>query len=326
MMLLRRMTPYNDANVSHPLVAYRVRHIRGGSTPAQMMTTGRYAFWVVGLVMLIPLLLLMLLLNPTFSDPYHDMQIAARYAIAAVLFSIGLYPLVDFFTVYFAAMSIRTDTLDNTHYDLMRVSLIPPATYISTRIALARARAWRVFIFAWAARLIAALMLLSVVAGAILIGFYENEFRLPLRNNPDVWFDFTLIAAGMVIFAIQLLCEPIWRLEMLTAFGASMGARFHRGPLMWLFLGLGWLVIVILQGALAAGVVWLALSLGELVEILFSYSGLVDYGFRSDMQLLVGLIPYALMPFAVWNLQRWFRGWRERVAARYIFKKQGPDA
>ncbi|MEO0565848.1 MAG: hypothetical protein AAF125_27310, partial [Chloroflexota bacterium] len=118
----------------------------------------------------------------------------------------------------------------------------------------------------------------------------------------------------------MLIAEPLWRLDALTAYGVSMGARINGGALMWLTMGLGAILIVGVQGGLAAVTTALGTGLYQWI-----YDLMWDFPHRSfqlqeQVAFLGAFLPFMLLPPVVWAGQYWLRRWRRRVAIRYIFR------
>jgi len=325
-VLFNRANPYNGIDENFPPLAYLTRHVRGGRSRDGANAMGRLAMLIVAVVVLLPLALLLVFVRPAYAVPNYWLQNSWWYALVVMGLSIVTFPLVDFFTVFFAVNSIRSDIKDTVKFDLLRASLVDPAAYIDTRIALARLRTWRVFVFFWVARWAAVVFVGLLGLTTLFVQFIEDGFPFDLLTDARFAFALTMVSMGVLIFLVQLLAEPLWRLEMLTVFSVSVAARLRSNTAAWLVVGLGVLGIALAQGAFAAAVIWLAVGFFEVVEELLRFLDVGTYDMRENLTWAVGMFPYAVMPLAVWALQRWFRLWRYRVAVRYIFKAQGGDA
>ncbi|MEM6530349.1 MAG: hypothetical protein AAF653_18765, partial [Chloroflexota bacterium] len=84
--------------------------------------------------------------------------------------------------------------------------------------------------------------------------------------------------------------------------------------------------VVGLQGMLASGVTTLGMTCYNLMEeLLYRFSDFrTDY--VSQLALMAGTVPYAVMPLVVWFAQRTFTRWRLNVAERFIFMRRGDDS
>ncbi len=324
-MLFRRTSPYNGLNTRHPMLSYTVRHVRGGRSAQGTVRFAWVAFWIMLAAGIIPLALFLWLFQPTYRSDYYWIQSSFFYILGAGAIVTFMFPLVDFFTVFYAVNSIRAETHSGTKYDLLRTSVADTANYVDARLALARVRAWRIMVFMWTGRLVAVgmLVLLGVAGFGVLL--YEDDFNGAFTDS-TFWFAVAFFIIGAAIFLVQYLGEPLWRLDMLNAYASSVAVRYKSNATTWVILGLGMLVIMFFQGMLAAGVVYGGWGLYELADYLLSESRGYYWDFRDQLGFSFALIPYIAMPFFNWHAQRWLYRWRRQVTMRYIFRHRGVDA
>lgn len=324
-MLFRRTSPYAGLNNRHPMIAYTVRHVRGGRSP---QGTVRFAWVALGIMLavaLVPLLLFLWLYTPSYRGDYYALEVTFYYTLVAGGVSLFAFPIVDFFTVFYAVNSIRAETHNSTKFDLMRTSTIDAVAFVDARLGLARVQAWRVLVYMWAGRLIAVGMMAGVGVTGLGVLLYEDTLNLA-DMDANAWYFVCFFALCALIFLVQYLGEPLWRLNMLSAYAASVAVRYHANATTWTVLGLGVIVMLGFIGALGAGVVFGSVGLYGLGEWVLDEPNNFAWRFREQWSLSLAVVPYALMPLAVWGAQRVFCQWRRRVTIRYIFQQQGADA
>jgi hypothetical protein len=327
-MLFRRANPYNTINPSYTPLTYIVRHVRGGRSPEGVVRFSWTATAIMAAVIVLPLGLFLLAIGRPFSvDRYYYLENTFYYALGVMGISIILFPIVDFFTLLYAVVSVRGDMNRSIKFDLLRTSLANPADYVDSRIALAKVRAWRVFVFMWTGRLLACVLVALLGVIAFIMEMFVNPLNWRDFTYSDTWFGLAVAVICGAIFLTQLLAEPLWRLDMLIAFGVSIATRVRRGgALMWLVLGLGTLGLIVAQGAIGAAVVFFGFRFAENIsDLLWASDQDFTWQFRERIGFLTGVLPYAFMPLAVWAFHRMIRRWRRRVAIHYIFRYPGGD-
>lgn len=324
-MLFRRTSPYSNINTRHPMLSYVVRHVRGGRSHQGTVRFAWIAFWIMLAAAVVPLLLFLWLFTPTYRSDYYWLESSAVYmlfASGAVLF---IFPLVDFFAVFFSVNSIRSELYSGAKYDLLRTSTIPADDYVDARLALARVRAWRVMVFMWVGRLVA--VGIWAVLGVLGLGvlLYEDGLNLSDFADLDFWFYAAFFIGFFLTALVQVLAEPLWRLDMLNAYAASVAVRYKSNAAIWSVLGFGYLVILLIYGLLGAVSVFGGVWISDVIGNFFPYQ---DYSweFRDRMSMTFSFVPYMLLPFLTWNVTRWITSWRRRVTVRYILRHRGTDA
>ena len=325
-MLFRRTSPYTNLDAQNPMLSYTVRHVRGGRSAPGTIRFTWIAFWIMLAAGIVPLVLFLWLYEPSFRDDYYWFQVSFVYIMGAGGLMTFMFTLVDFFTVFYAVNSIRADTQSGTLYDLLRSSTVDTSAYVDARLALARVRAWRIMVFMWAGRLVAVGMLLVLGVTGFGILLYEDEMGNALMDE-TFWFAILFGMIAGIVFLVQFLGEPFWRLDMMNAYAASVAARYNSNATTWSILGLGLVAILFLQGMMGAAVVYGSLGLHALVdEVLSAINAGYSWDFRDRLGLTFAVIPYMLVPWLTWFGQRRLYHWRRQVTIRHIFRHRGVDA
>lgn len=329
-MFIHRHNPLRGQDVHTPILAHVLWNVRGARDESVLYRYSRRVRNILLVLILIPIVLIWSVYNP----PYNNI-IADRYGMTlaylgyALLGAIFLFPLVDIATVAFGVHSIRADTNRNIKHDLLRLSLLAPQAYLQSRLVLAQARAWRILVIMWFLRF----LLFVALTVALLLGLLYLMMFDDVRfvggssaifgdtfNAVDL-FALTYGAAALFILCVMLLAEPLWRFRMMSLLGMSVAARVRHGAWMWFAVGCAGVGALVVQGLIAAGVVFVG------VQIARAFSSWGNYStFREMTIYLGGMVPYALMPLMVWRWQTWLGAWRWRVAQRYVFLPQGDDA
>jgi hypothetical protein len=323
MTLLSNTSPFRGFDREHPLLAYIIREVRGGRTPAGLARYSRQVMWIMLALAFGGLAVLLVFYQPQYRGGQWRQQAAALYTAGA--FGVGMFSfvIVDVVTLFYAAVSLRGDIGRSVKFDLLRTSTLPPANYIAARLTLAQVRAWRVFIVMYAARVAACVLAAGVFTW--IIGYNLIDYGPPV-SEWEFLMTTASILLGVAIFLVLLLWEPFWRQRMLTALAASIAARVRRAVWMWLVLGGAYLLVVFLQGALAAGASTLGFWSADAVTNQFLPYEAYSWEFRNRVSVMVGFLPFMAMPPLVYRLQLWLTNWRWHVAEQYIFKQQGEDA
>ncbi len=325
-MLSRWASPFETFDYQNPLLSYVIREVRGGRTPQGLVRYTWQVAAVVGALMLAGAVLTPLLFwaPVSFRGEYWFIQVFVGYSIVVALISIFLFPIIDLVTLFYGAISIRTEVARDVRFDLVRASTLNPQDYVQSRLALAQVRAWRVFIVMWIMRFFGCLLLAisGLVALALLI--FESGVFIDDVLRPEVLYGVSFVVAGIAIFLPLMLLEPLWRFRMMTALAAALAARIRGGFTMWLALGGSTLLVLFLQGMFAVTVVWVGSLMSSFVnEMWFSYDS--NYQFRDMASTTVGLIPWMAMPPGVWALQMSVTRWWEDTAAGSIFTPRARD-
>jgi len=313
MRLLHTYNPFRQSSLTHthPLLSYAIQGVRGGRTPTGLERYSRKVMWIVGGLILAGLIVTLgVTYDPrnAFGDHYI---IALLYWVGSLVVSAISFVVVDLVTLFYAAMSVRTEMAQKVKFDLLRTSSLSATTYLDAQITLAQARSWRVFIVMWAARfccwLLLILLLIIGVIGAVLtgelyfIGWQELAIAL-------------LLLLSFCIFTVMLLWEPLWRFRMMTCLAMSIAARVRRGGWMWGTLAAATLLTVFLQGLFG---VWVVFTSGWLERIIGR-----ALSFEFEMVTAIAmLLPWLIMPLVVWFSQKQLAGWRWRVAEQAIFAR-----
>lgn len=329
-MFLNRVNPFNDFDHTHPLLSYVIRDVRGGRTPQGLMIYTNQILWIVAALMFGGIALILMsyqpLFQPAFIDEFWSLQIAFFYMLGVFATSIFSFPIVDLVTLFFTAVGFRQEMNRDVKFDLLRTSPLPPEDYAAARMTLAAVRSWRVFVFMWWLRLLACIYAIMLLAWSLVM-LVASEGLPPWREifQSESIFAFVAFLAGTAIFLVFLLWEPFWRFRMMTAAAASIAARVKSGFWMWLLLGGAYLLLIFLQGGLAVGASMLGFWVGGEVWDLLDAPRFNNL-FQRWMAILIGFIPFAVLPPIVWFLQTQFTRWRVRVLERFIFRRHGEDA
>lgn len=319
----RNTNPFKGFDYRHPLLAHVIREVRGGRTPYGLWRYSRQMMWGILALTFGGLAVLLIFYQPQYTGSQWRQQAAALYTAGAFGVSIVGFVIVDLVTLFYAAVSIRADIGRDIKFDLLRASALPPGDYIASRLTLAQVRSWRVFVVMMAARLASCVLAVVVFLWVLGYNFFEYGFS---SIGLDGIAGIAALALGSLIFLVMLLFEPFWRQRMLTALAASIAARLRRPFWMWLALGGAYLLVIALQGAFAAGVSTLGLWLPDtLTRDLLPYDA-YSWQFRNRVGMMIGFLPFMVMPPIVYRLQIWLTNWRWGVTERYIFKHQGEDA
>ena len=320
-----RQNPLYNVNLTDPLLSHVITTVRGGASLHRSMRLTWIIAGLVWIAMLAPLFLWLAFATSGYTTyNTYRLEIALYYSAGAMGVAIVLFPLIDIVTIAFTMTSLRSDLARQIKFDLLRLSLISPAAYIQSRLHLAKTRAWRVFVILFAARLgavsLIALVLLSWFIYNILDdGFYWSGL------DWDFFYGVSVFLTFISIFLVMLLLEPFWRFHMLTHVAASIAVRVRRGLWSWVAVYGALVVIMILQGAFAAGVTWAGIGLYNVTEDILRWTT-SSYNLRESIALGIGLLPAMAMPVIVWQLQKRLAAWRLRVAERYVFSAYGDDA
>lgn len=247
--------PYAFSYHHNPLTQYVMRSIPGARTPQGLY---RYTMIVGGLVFGLGIagwLLLLLAFRPNsafWGYASDHIEISWEYLAYALGASAFFFAIVDLVTVFFAAASIRIDKARAVQFDLLRTSPLEPAQYIESRVVIAKARTWRVFVVLWAGRLAAWVLLVLNILWTL--GFAVSQDGWPRLDELFlVGFVTLAVFAIFVVFTILFLLEPFWRLDMLTRLAVSIAARIRSGLWAWMMVLIGLGLVVVGQGGLRLG-------------------------------------------------------------------------
>ncbi|MEO1441361.1 MAG: hypothetical protein AAFV33_13250, partial [Chloroflexota bacterium] len=233
----------------------------------------------------------------------------------------------DLVTLFYVAHAIRAEINRDVKFELLRTTTVDPQDYMASRLALGQVRAWRVYVILIGLRWLATLQaVLLALWGMVLLTIDGNWPSLSEWLQSDAIFYTAFFTLAVVIFLIMLLWEPIWRFRMLSTLAGSLATRIRPGFLMWTLLAGAYLLVALLQGALAAGVTTLGAWWSNLVFEHLLGSSEFQWEFRQQAGLVAGIVPYAVMPLVVWFAQARFSGWRVNVAERFIFMRRGDDS
>ncbi len=319
MRLFRRFNPFRHFgyDYTHPLLHYVVREIRGGRSPAGLNRYTRNVVIIVGLLIIAGLLITVAVPWPgTDRDRQWYYGASLLYTFGAIGVSVLMFVITDAVTIFFAAMSVRTELGQPVKFDLLRTSPLLPGSYVASRLTVAQVRSWRVFVVMWAARMCTWGLLVLLAAIGILIAVYENGGW----GWPDITALMVILAlvTGFLIFSVMFLLEPVWRFRMMAELATSIAARVRQGVWMWFALGGAVAVVLFVQGMIAILVVFVSRVIYTVIDRGFVW---LPYDSESALALTAGFVPWIAMPFIVWAYQRRVTRWRRRVTEQVIFAR-----
>ena len=320
MRLFRRFNPFRHFgyDYTHPLLHYVVREIRGGRSPAGLNRYTRNVVIIVGLLIIagLPVITVAVPWPGTDRDRQWYYGASLLYTFGAIGVSVLMFVITDAVTIFFAAMSVRTELGQPVKFDLLRTSPLLPGSYVASRLTVAQVRSWRVFVVMWAARMCTWGLLVAV-------GRYwdtdcsvrKRRVGLAGHHCPD---GDSSVSTGFLIFSVMFLLEPVWRFRMMAELATSIAARVRQGVWMWFALGGAVAVVLFVQGMIAMLVVFVSRVIYTVIDRGFVW---LPYDSESALALTAGFVPWIAMPFIVWAYQRRVTRWRRRVTEQVIFAR-----
>ncbi len=312
-MLTSRFSPFNDFDHTHPLLSYALHSVPGGRTPEGLVHYSNKALWILAALLFGGLFALLLVAIASGSTLDGLLSVGIAYSIFATLISLFAFPIVDFVTVFYAVNSIRSDIDREVKFDLLRITPVPPATYASARVALARVQAWRVFVLMWQLRLLCCVLLVAAAG----VGLFVSP---PDLNDSAALFAFSTVLLGAGVAFVMFIGEPLWRFRYFSTLGASFAVRFRNPFTAWLWTVVEMVSVTILGGVLFLAITLIGMWVGGFVQSLM-FDALYGSADVYTFTWAFSILGYALLPIWVRSLLQGVNIRRERELHQHIFQR-----
>jgi hypothetical protein len=332
--MLRRFHPLNGVDTEHAFIAYTLRRVRGSRTFTGSL---RYSWQVLGwlaLLCYVPLALWLLLYKPGPYDDFWQLQSAWVYTSWIFGLAANAQPLADLVAIFYSANAIASEQRSDVHFDLLRIAPMSPERYVNHRLALAKARAWRLVVISWGARVVSWTLLVLVASISLIVLFIEAQ-PINYADILDAWLRIlaVLFLGGGFFFIASIfwLLEPLWRFELFANVTAGTVARRNGSAWRWPMLGAVIVGVYIAQSAFMVGY-FVAVTYGSMFFYRFmqfiNNNTFIDMSqdMRDILLTFIVLLFSGFMLYRFRRLQLNFADLRRRMAVDYMFRAVGGDA